>query len=51
MNGPRLQSALQIMEDLRLIRSHNLEHQAYTLLPEGEELLRRFRAYEVPEPA
>ena len=49
MNGPRFQSALQIMEDLRLIRSHNLEHQTYTLLPEGQELLQRFRAYEIPE--
>jgi predicted transcriptional regulator len=50
MNGPRFQSALQIMEDLELIRSDNPEHQTYTLLPEGKDLLQRFRAYEVPVP-
>jgi hypothetical protein len=50
MNGPRFQNALRIMEDLQLIRSDHSGHQTYNLLPEGEELLQRFRAYEVPEP-
>lgn len=50
MNGPRFQSALQIMEDLQLIQSDYSEHQTYFLLPKGEELLQRFRTYAVPEP-
>lgn len=50
MNGPRFQSALQIMQDLQLIRANYPGHQTYNLLPEGQELLQRFRAYEVPEP-
>lgn len=48
MNGPRFQSALQIMQDLQLIRSDYPGYQTYNLLPEGEELLQLFRAYEVP---
>jgi len=50
MNGPRFQNALQIMEDLRLIRSDHSEHQTYFLLPDGEELLQSFRTYTIPEP-
>ena len=49
MNGPRFQSALQIMEDLQLIQSDYSDHQTYILLPEGEELLQRFRTYAIPE--
>jgi hypothetical protein len=49
MNGPRFQNALRIMEDLQLIRSDYPGHQTYYLLPEGKELLLRFRAYEAPE--
>lgn len=48
MNGPRFQNALQIMEDLRLIQSLDQGSRAYSLLPEGENLLQRFRSYTIP---
>jgi hypothetical protein len=50
MNGPRYQNALRIMEDLGLVRGDWQDgRQTYALLPEGQELLQRFRSYTIPE--
>lgn len=49
MNAPRFQSALQIMEDLQLIRSEAQGDLTYDLLPEGKELLQHFRSYSIPK--
>lgn len=50
MNRPRFQNALQIMEDLQLIQPEDQGHRSYSLLPEGESLLQRFRSYTIPQP-
>lgn len=50
MNDPRFPSALQIMEDLELIRGDMTDgRQTYELLPRGEQVLERLHSYTIPD--
>ena len=47
MNGPRFPSALSILSDLRVIQP--LDNNAYRLTQDGEDLLEKFKSYQIPE--